>query len=86
MAGFETTPEFEDRILAPLRNREFPAQVIWSQQDSELSAETFGVAAQRALGLQTDIHLVDGEHFLQENSPTEIADRVALLVNTGSDI
>ena len=86
MGSFETTKEFEDRILPSLHKREFPAQVIWSRDDSELSVDSFGAAAKRALGLETDIHLVDGKHFLQENSPTEIAERIKLLVTTGADI
>ena len=86
MGCYETNEEFEARILAPLRDRSFPAQVIWGRDDSELSVDPFGIAVKRALGLETDIHLVEGKHFLQENSPAEIAERVALLVKTGADI
>ena len=86
LASFETTKTFEDRILPSLRNREFPAQVIWGRDDTELHVDTFGVAAKRVLGIDTDLHLVDGKHFLQENSPTEIAERIELLIATGADI
>lgn len=86
MRGFETTTEFEERIHAALRDRTFPAQVIWSRDDPELRLETFGEDARTVLGLERDIHLVEGKHFLQENSATEIAERIALLVETGEDI
>lgn len=86
MRGFETTTEFEQRILGPLRNRSFPAQVIWGSDDPELRPETFGEDARDALGLERDIHLVEGKHFLQENSPVEIAERIAKLVEAGTDI
>lgn len=86
MGSFETTKAFEDRIVASLHKREFPAQIIWGRDDSELSVDTAGAAVKRTLGLETDIHLVDGKHFLQENSPVEIAERIKLLVTTGSDI
>jgi len=43
MANFETTIEFEERILKPLSERKFPAQVIWGKHDSELSVDTFGL-------------------------------------------
>jgi pimeloyl-ACP methyl ester carboxylesterase len=86
MRNFETTTEFEERILAPLRNRSFPAQVIWGRDDPELRVESFGEDARDALGLEREIHLVDGKHFLQENSPVDIAERIALLVEAGSDI
>lgn len=80
MRNFETTTEFEERTHGPLRNRSFPAQVVWSRDDPELQAETYGEDARAALGLERDIHLVEGKHFLQENSPIEIAERIALLV------
>jgi len=86
MRNFETTAEFEMRVLASLRNRSFPAQVIWGRDDPELRVESFGEDARNVLGLERDIHLVDGKHFLQENSPVEIARRIALLVETGDDI
>ncbi len=86
MGGFETTQAFEDRIMPPLRERQFPAQIIWGKQDTELTMATKGVDVKKALNLQTEIHQVEGKHFLQESSPVEIAERIALLVATGEDI
>ena len=40
----------------------------------------------RGDGLDTDIHMVSGKHFLQENSYVEIAQRVAELAAAGPDI
>ncbi len=85
MGGFETTREFEARILPPLRSRKFPAQVIWGKYDSELTVESEGADVKRALNLQTDIYQVEGKHFLQEDRAVEIADRIASLVKTGKD-
>ena len=86
MGGFETTREFEERILPPLRERKFPAQIVWGKHDSELTVESKGADLWRALNLQTEIHQVEGKHFLQENCPVEIADRIALLVKTEKDV
>jgi haloalkane dehalogenase len=86
MGSFEATKEFEGRILPALSDRTFPAQVVWSRGDTELTVDEWGTAAKRSLGLKTDIHLVDGKHFLQENSYEEIADRVALLIKNDADI
>ena len=86
MRNFETTSEFEHRVLDTLSNRAFPAQVVWGRDDAELRAERFGQDARAALGLERDIHLVDGKHFLQENSPVEIAERIALLIAKGEDV
>ena len=55
--------------------------MVWGRDDAELRAETFGQDARAALGLERDVHLVDGKHFLQENSPLEIAERIALLID-----
>ena len=86
MSSFETTREFEERILSPLRARAFPAQIIWGRHDTELTLESKGADVKRVLNLQTDIHKVEGKHFLQENCPDEIAERIALLVKTGKDV
>ena len=60
--------------------------MIWSRGDTALTLDPDGQAAKRALGLETEIHLVNGKHFLQENSAPEISERIALLVATGTDV
>ena len=35
MSGFETTREFEERILPPLRDRNFPPQIVWVKHDTK---------------------------------------------------
>jgi pimeloyl-ACP methyl ester carboxylesterase len=79
MRGFERTQEFEDGIVAALRGRGFPAQVIWGAQDPALKMDRYAPGICRVLGLE-NWHQARGKHFLQEDSPTEIADRVAALV------
>ncbi len=86
MSGFDTTQAFEDRILPTLRERQFPAQIIWGEQDAELSLETYGADAKQALGLTKEIFVVNGKHFLQETAYVEIAERIAHLVRQGVDI
>ena len=86
MSSFENTDEFEQRILPGLRERAFPAQVIWGVHDSELGIDHHGADAKTALGLETDIHPVEAKHFLQEDVPVVIAERVARLVEAGHDI
>ena len=86
MSSFETTDEFEQGILPGLSGRAFPAQVIWGIHDSELRMDRHGVDAKVALGLETDIYPVEAKHFLQEDVPAKIAERVAKLVVAGHDI
>lgn len=86
MASFETTRAFEDRILPGLANRSFPAQVLWGRHDAELTVREHGADAVAALGLETPIHLLEGKHFVQEDCPEEIAERVAKLIAAGADL
>jgi pimeloyl-ACP methyl ester carboxylesterase len=85
MDGFETTAEFEARIRGPLQDRDFLAQVIWGHRDEELTVAEHGADVVDLLGLETPIQTVEAKHFLQEDVPEEIAERVALLVEGGTD-
>ena len=76
MRGFERTPEFEGRIIAALRGRTFPAQVIWGAQDPALDMARFAPDLCDALGLES-WHQVRGKHFLPEDAPAEIAQLIA---------
>ena len=78
MHGFERTKNFEDRIIATLQARNFPAQVIWGAQDPWLKMSRYAPDVCHVLGL-TDFHAVHGKHLLQEDAPGEIATHVAAL-------
>lgn len=79
MRGFERTTAFEEGIVTALKARQFPAQVIWGRQDPALRMEKYAPEVCEVLGLD-DWHQVRGKHFVQEDSPSEIADLVAQLV------
>jgi len=81
MRGFERTPEFEAGIISALKNKTFPAQVIWGAEDTALKMKKHALPFCQVLGL-ADWHRVRGKHFLQEDSPNEIAEHVANLVAT----
>ncbi|MBC7172284.1 MAG: hypothetical protein H5U40_07665 [Polyangiaceae bacterium] len=78
MRSFERTRPFEERTLAALRARAFPAQVIWGAEDPALKLGKFGPEVRDVLRAP-DIYTVRGKHFLQEDSPTEIARKIAEL-------
>lgn len=86
MKGFEPTKAFEEKYLPILAQRTFPAQVVWGAKDFELRASKEGQLAREALNLATPIHELPAKHFLQENVPEEIAERIALLVKEGKDV
>lgn len=79
MRGFERTAEFENRIVSALKARKFPAQVIWGAEDPALKMARYAPEICEVLGLKS-WHQVRGKHFLQEDSPKEIAQLVASLV------
>jgi len=83
MRSFERTPEFEAGIMTVLKTRTFPAQVIWGAEDPALKMKTHAPPFCQVLGL-ADWHRVRGKHFLQEDSPHEIAEHVAALVATAA--
>jgi haloalkane dehalogenase len=75
MRGFELTAEKERLYLNTVRNGPYPAQVVWGVRDTALTWRRYGVAAQRAVGVQDSIKL-PAKHFLQEDYPREIAEAV----------
>jgi haloalkane dehalogenase len=81
MRGFEATADKQRLYLGALRNRPYPAQVVWGARDRMLSWRRYGVQAQLAAGLE-DALLLPGKHFVQEDCPEEIADAICRLART----
>lgn len=82
MRGFERTKVFEQGIVEALKARKFPAQLLWSDADPALPREHYAPIAQVALGLKS-YQVLPGKHFLQEDSPEEIAQAIANLAKGG---
>jgi len=81
MRRYETTAKKERLYLETLKNRSYPAQVIWGEHDPALKIGRYGTEAQRSVGVDT-IHRVPGRHFLQEDNAPAIADLVAALASS----
>jgi haloalkane dehalogenase len=81
MRGFEATADKERYYLAALRNKPYPAQVVWGVRDRMLTWRRYGVQAQLAAGLDNAV-LLPGKHFVQEDCPEEIADAVRQLASS----
>lgn len=79
MRSFERTPEFENRIVSALKARTFPAQIIWGTEDTALKMSRYAPELCEVLGLNS-WHQVRGKHFLQEDSPVEIAQLIASFI------
>jgi pimeloyl-ACP methyl ester carboxylesterase len=78
MRSFERTPEFEAAILDALAQRPYPAQVVWGVHDTTLRLAEHGEHVREGLGVQ-EIHRVDAKHFVPEDAPEIVAERVAAL-------
>ena len=78
MAGFERTPAFEAGILGVLRDRAFPAQVLWGRDDPALPMAVHGEEVRAALGVQA-LTPLPGRHFIAEDAPAEIAAAIVRL-------
>jgi pimeloyl-ACP methyl ester carboxylesterase len=55
-----------------VRRLELPATVIWGRQDDVFPADTFAATWQQMWPHAEGVHLVEGRHFLQEDSGAEI--------------
>lgn len=72
MRSFERTQPFEQGIIDVLKNRQFPAQVIWGKDDPALKERDYAPELCEVLGLP-GWQSVPGKHFVQEDSFEEIA-------------
>lgn len=79
MRSFETTPE-KAELYADVLGQSRPRQVIWGEDDHALTSAGQGAKAAALTG--TQIQLVPARHFLQEDQPQIIAERVARLIAT----
>jgi pimeloyl-ACP methyl ester carboxylesterase len=78
MRSFERTAEFERTILSALTARPYPAQVVWGERDTVLRVDRLGEDVRRALGVDS-IHRLPAKHFVPEDCPAEVAERIAAL-------
>jgi haloalkane dehalogenase len=76
MRSFETTADMEARVVKTLRERRFPARVLWGARDPALGIRHYGELAREAVGVAR-VEPLPGKHFVQEDAPQQIADAVA---------
>ena len=80
MRSFERTPAFEQGIKAALKERKFPAQIIWGKDDPALRMKKYAPHLLKALDLES-YEAVHGKHFPQEDSSRAIASLIARLIS-----
>ncbi len=75
MRGFELTEEKSRFLAEGLRDRPYPARVIWGEADPALDLDQLRIA-QRVLGAE-DAVLLPAKHFLQEDQAPALAYAIA---------
>src|ERR1700737_4700338 len=80
MRSFERTLTFEQGIKAALKERKFPAQIIWGKDDPALRMKKYAPHLLKALDLES-YEVVYGKHFMQEDSSRAIASLIARLIS-----
>ena len=80
MRGFERTPD-KSRLYRETLRAVPKRQIVWGKDDPALKLAVHGEQAREAAGLD-EIHAIAGKHFVQEDEPAEIADRVAALARS----
>ncbi len=78
MKRFERTSRFEAGIKSALSARQFPAQILWGQEDPVLREAVYAPSLLKALDLDSYTK-VRGKHFVQEDAYLEIAQAIAAL-------
>lgn len=78
MRNFDHSPEFRDKCYRAVQNVPYPVQAIWGENDPFLTIDRYGEEIKEIAGLK-EIQRVDSRHFLQEEKPVEIAEKIRIL-------
>lgn len=77
MRGFEPTAEKARVYAGVVQTPGLPVEIVWGEDDPALPLRRFGAAA-RSMTVGAGFTAVGARHFLQEDQPEAIADRIAL--------
>ncbi|NJY61692.1 alpha/beta hydrolase [Salinimicrobium sp. CDJ15-81-2] len=75
MRNFDHSPEFRDKCYGAVQNVPYPVQAIWGEDDPALTLDRYGKEIKEVAGLE-EIQTVSSRHFLQEEKPVEIAEKI----------
>ncbi len=82
MRGFELTQRKQDMLWNGLRERAYPAQIVWGERDPALGRDKLEVA-QEVLGIDEPT-LLPAKHFLQEDQALPLASKIADLARSAA--
>ena len=82
MRSFDATAEKSDLYLSTLKDLNVPKQIIWGINDKGLTLEQYGEPLKKAIGLEKEIIITKGSHFLQEDYSEVIVENTIKLIKS----
>ncbi len=79
MRNFDDSPEFRDLCFKGVQNVPYPVQAIWGADDPLLTIDHYGKEIKEVAGLK-EIHQLSSRHFLQEEVPVKIANKIEEII------
>ena len=80
MRSTERTAAKQAKYRSTVRDVPYPVQAVWAADDPTMTLAGYGERARAAAGL-TDLHVIAGKHFPQEDQAPAIAAKIAELAN-----
>ncbi|WP_339653993.1 alpha/beta fold hydrolase [uncultured Salegentibacter sp.] len=79
MRSFNDSEEFRSLCYRAVQNVPYPIQAVWGADDPFLTLDHHGKEIKEVAGL-SEIHQLSSRHFLQEEKPMEIVDKVEEII------
>ncbi|MGJ8591724.1 MAG: alpha/beta fold hydrolase [Aquaticitalea sp.] len=79
MKSFDDSEEFRNLCYRAVQNVPYPVQAIWGADDPFLTLKEKGEEIKKAAGLSI-IHELSSRHFLQEEKPMEIVEKIEEII------
>lgn len=83
MRNFSDSPEYRELCIKTVKNVPYPVQAIWGEDDPALTLERYGEEIKKYAQLDS-FHKLSSRHFLQEEVPKQIAEKISELAKKAS--
>ena len=81
MRNFEDSVAFRELCHQAVQNVPYPVQAVWGAEDPALDYERYGEEIKKVANL-TEVHKLPAKHFLQEDQPEAVAERIATIAKS----
>ena len=80
MRNFDKSSQFKEICYKAVQQKFYPVQAVWGADDPALKYNRYGVEIKEAADLK-EVHKLPAKHFLQEECPNEIADKIEEIIH-----